>query len=147
MNDNPNTADIPIIAEAKEPYRPSQQMLAIKREIMAYAGGQAHFIERIDEQCRIIEEQKSTITAMQKEMETLRRNSDLSRLWEYEKSELYHSLSEMRQHRGRIQSDLTTAKKAIEWIEESLERMERNSTQTENNLISIRRRFFGWDTR
>lgn len=57
--------DMSVIAEAKEVHRPSQQMLAIKREIMTYASGQVHLLERVDEQARIIEEQKNTIAEMQ----------------------------------------------------------------------------------
>lgn len=47
------------IAEAKS--APSHQVLALKREIMTYAGSNAHYLDRIEEQERIIAEQKQTI--------------------------------------------------------------------------------------
>lgn len=41
MNENPDMISAPAPAETKTPVRPSHQVLALKREIVDYAGTQA----------------------------------------------------------------------------------------------------------
>ena len=59
MNEDVISNEIPKIAETK--YVPSQQILGIKREITTFAGSQAHLLERVDAQSKIIAEQQEQI--------------------------------------------------------------------------------------
>lgn len=56
------------IAEAKEPIRPSQQVIALRRNIHAYAGSQIQLLETIEQQTAIIEEQKTEIIQLKKNL-------------------------------------------------------------------------------
>lgn len=85
MNDNPDIVEVPPVAEAKAPHRPSHQVLAIKREIMTYAGGQAHFIEKIEEQAQIITEQQERLDTLTEKYRRLGKEHAIvnSRLCDY----------------------------------------------------------------
>lgn len=144
MNDNINTIETPIIAEAKDVInRPSQQLLAIKREILTYAGGQAHFIERLDEQARIIEEQKSTITEMQNEIIRLRKDVEIGKMHEREKYDLNLYKQQMEQYRNSLKHDISIARQGIEWVERELNMMEYCTKRTEQIIKDSQDRF--WD--
>lgn len=141
MNNNINVIETPIIAEAKDVInRPSQQLLAIKREIVTYAGGHAHFIERLDEQTRIIEEQKSVISEMQNEIIRLKKDVEIGKMHEREMDDLNIYKKQMEQYRNSLKHDISVAKQGIEWAERELNMMEECTKRTEQ---IIKDRF--WD--
>lgn len=52
---NPNIVETPTVAEAKEPIRPSHQVIALANEIKSFAGTQIPLLEQIAEQKKTIE--------------------------------------------------------------------------------------------
>lgn len=56
MNDNSDWVEIPRIAEAKEPVRPSEQVIALRRNIQAYADSHASLLEKIGKKSQTIDE-------------------------------------------------------------------------------------------
>lgn len=142
MNDNPDPICTPVVAEAKEIHRPSQQLLAIKREIMTYAGAQTNFIERLDEQTRVIEDQKTTISDMQNEIVSLRKKLERNKLLEQEINELNYLKRDLEAQKNSINSDIDTIKRAITWVEEDLVRMDDSFKQTDTQIRRARERFW-----
>lgn len=55
MNENPDSVEVPPVAEAKESPRPSHQVLALKKEITDFAATQIPLLEQIAEQKKTIE--------------------------------------------------------------------------------------------
>lgn len=60
INDN-----IPILAEAKEEIRPSHQVLALRKEVVDFAGTHLPLLEKLEAKNQIIEQQNSTINRQQ----------------------------------------------------------------------------------
>lgn len=67
-------SSIPIVAEIKETSRPSHQLLALKNEVVTFAGIQAHLMDRVDEQARHIIEQTSIINNLTMERDRAQQN-------------------------------------------------------------------------
>lgn len=143
MNENTEGFSLPAIAETKEIQRPGHQLLAIKREIMSYAGSQVSFVERLDEQARIIEEQKTTICEMQKEITRLKQDVEIGKMHEREKYDLYLYKQQMDQYRNCLRHDISTAKRAVEWAERELNLMEECTERTEEIIKNSQNKF--WD--
>lgn len=141
MNDNSNLGSVPEIAEAKETIRPSQQLLAIKREIMTYAGSNAYLFDRIEEQTKLIEEQKDLITSLNQRIErldtqnyNLQRDLNISKLHDLERSE-YSSLKyRLLDETKVVKSDISSLKHHLKYMEECVDRMFAAEKKSENYL-------------
>lgn len=149
MNDNSDIIDLPARAEAKVPQRPSHQVLAIKKEIMTYAGGQAHLIERVEEQARVIAEQKSTITEMQQHilsMETelvrLRNDAEIAVLNDFERQELTRFKNATDNYLKTYVENLTLLRQQLNLVENHIEDLQNCKKQTENSIESYEDQFW-----
>lgn len=147
--DHLDIVNSPTNAEAKEEVRPSHQVLAIKREIMTYAGGQAHLIERVEEQARIIAEQKSTITEMQQHilsMETelvrLRNDAEIAILNDFERQELTRFKNATDNYLKTYVKDLTMLRQQLNLVENHIEDLQNCKKQTENSIESYEDQFW-----
>ena len=61
MNDNINSVETPIMAEAKASARPSHQVQALMEEIRSYTGSQLHLLENIEQKEVLITRQEDRI--------------------------------------------------------------------------------------
>lgn len=90
MNETPSGADIPTIAESKSTEKPSHQVIALRRNIQAYAGTIASHLESRDQ---IIEESRQEITNLAHRLD--QSNLTIRRL-ETEKSKVLGELTQIK---------------------------------------------------
>lgn len=69
MNEETNAIEAPQIAEAKEDIRPNHQVLALKNEIMKFAGTYTELTTIINKQTKLIIEQESKIEELLTDIE------------------------------------------------------------------------------
>ena len=101
MTENNDLGSIPAIAESKDVIRPSQQFLALKREIDSYAGAQLHLLEHVDEQARIIAEQKQTIEEL---TNTIKGSIKTTYYGSFRSGGLEETISDLRNQIRRLES-------------------------------------------
>lgn len=56
MNDNSSLVETPIVAEAKGPVKPSEQVIALRKNIQAFADSHVSLLEKIREKDQTIDE-------------------------------------------------------------------------------------------
>lgn len=134
MNTNPDIGEIPPVAEAKETHRPSHQVIALRRNIQAYAGTLASHLESrdqiIDEFQEEIRQLKSLIFNQNNDIQTLKRDNET--LQSNLKAAHARNIE-----KGKTINDLNKAIEGVDWFPES--GYKGKITKMEKQIVELRR--------
>lgn len=75
MDDNSNWIEVPRVAESKEPVRPSEQIIALRRNIQAFADSRASLLEQINKKNQLIDELRGDKDFLERSNLELRRQN------------------------------------------------------------------------